>query len=640
MHKGLSLRVVVLSLVHLCALIGILSLLGISPLLYAFLALYLVGIFLDFREYYPVRRIFLNLLGILLSIYFLSQLSLDNLLEPLSNVLLLLLGIKGLERKGIRDLYQILLLSLFAVSLSTLYNLNITFLLILITQLFLGLTSLIFINLYKVEKDVPISTVQIKYFFYASGVLFVLIAVFSVPFFVLLPRSQFPIFGNISKKEGIKTGIAETVSLGKVGEIQEDNTVAFRVYGLKEGLKDLYWRVSVFDTYIANSWTASREKEVKPCPNEERNITYTVLLEPTYSNYLPLLDYPVNVYKAEGLDGRIYPISGYVFRSSKEISRPIRYVGVSSYSLACKDDPRDYVDVPKNLPLGIKKLAEELMQGTRTDEERIEKVVEHFSKGGYTYSLKLEKYEGDPLEYFLLVKKSGNCEYYASATALLLRLMGIPSRVVGGFKGGIWNNVGKYYIVTNSMAHVWVEAFVNGEWIRIDTTPPYTPQGLRKVSRLNLISDAIISFWHSNVVGFSLQKQIGILKSINKGVKLGLKKEFLTELVKKVIYISLVFSALYLAVITFKRLRKTPENVYINLLRILEKHLGSNVDPHKPSEVLKKLKSTPFRREVEYIVYLYQKSKYSPYRIYKDEVHTAYESLERVKKLIRTWNRS
>jgi hypothetical protein len=58
----------------------------------------------------------------------------------------------------------------------------------------------------------------------------------------------------LAGSEGLKTGIAKEVSLGKVGEIQQDNTLAFRVYGLSQGLKDLYWRVQVFDTYQDGRW--------------------------------------------------------------------------------------------------------------------------------------------------------------------------------------------------------------------------------------------------------------------------------------------------------------------------------------------------------------------------------------------------
>ena len=50
----------------------------------------------------------------------------------------------------------------------------------------------------------------------------------------------------------------------------------------------------------------------------------------------------------------------------------------------------------------------------------------------------------------------------------MLRVAGIPSRMVGGYRGGYYNEVGKYYLVPQKNAHVWVEAFVPQRgWIRL-----------------------------------------------------------------------------------------------------------------------------------------------------------------------------
>ena len=108
-------------LVRLTSLVGILSLWNVADTVYffVFVVLYLLGVPMDIKATYPVRRIFLNLFGVVLTLYFLSFLTLEDLLKPFSHVVLLLLSIKSLEEKKPRDLYQILLLSLFAVSIST-----------------------------------------------------------------------------------------------------------------------------------------------------------------------------------------------------------------------------------------------------------------------------------------------------------------------------------------------------------------------------------------------------------------------------------------------------------------------------------------------------------------------------------------
>ncbi len=638
--RSIRLRNLILLLVHTNAIVGIISLFGTTSFFWFFLFAYTIGIFLDFKRVYPIRRLILNTIGVMLSIYFLSQLSLENLVSPLSNTLLLLIAIKSLEKKEIRDLYQILLLSLFAVSLSTLHNLNITFLIVLLIELFLGLTSLIFINLYRNIGDQVVYIRDVAHFFRVSIVLFIFIAIFSVPFFIILPRSQSPIFSFLSKPDGLKSGISDSVSLGKVGEIQMDNTVAFRVYGLPVGLDTtrLYWRVSVFDRYTGKEWISTRDNKVEIHRGNEISFSYTIFLEPTFAKYLPLLDYPAGVTNLEGIEALVYTQEGNVFRLTRSVDKPIKYVGFSSYTLLHKDPPEHYLDVPKNIPNGILKLAQEISENTTTPEEKVKRVVDYFAKGGFSYSLRLEKYENDPLEYFLLVSKKGNCEYYASATALLLRIMGVPARVVGGYRGAIWNRLGNYYIVTNSMAHVWVEAFVNGNWIKIDTTPPYVPPGIGRVSWFSLLSDAVMSFWLSKVVGYSIEDQIGIITSFSKKLSIGFKKDTLLNTLKDVFLIILIASLLYITYIFLRGLRKTPTNAYYALVGVLKKEAKMRVEPDKPYELLKQLENTSLKVYADYIVNLYLRYKYSQYRVYKDEIQKAYESLAMVKRVIKRKN--
>ena len=65
----------------------------------------------------------------------------------------------------------------------------------------------------------------------------------------------------------------------------------------------------------------------------------------------------------------------------------------------------------------------------------------------------------DPVEDFLVNRKSGHCEYFASALALLLRSVDIRSRIVNGFKGGDWNDLTETLNVRQKHAHSWVEAY-------------------------------------------------------------------------------------------------------------------------------------------------------------------------------------
>ena len=76
-----------------------------------------------------------------------------------------------------------------------------------------------------------------------------------------------------------------------------------------------------------------------------------------------------------------------------------------------------------------------------------------------------------PLASFLLEKRAGHCEYFASALAVLARSRGIPARVINGFAGGEHDGAGTW-VVRRHHAHSWVEVYLQGQgWQPVDATP-------------------------------------------------------------------------------------------------------------------------------------------------------------------------
>src|SRR3954447_25042654 len=81
-----------------------------------------------------------------------------------------------------------------------------------------------------------------------------------------------------------------------------------------------------------------------------------------------------------------------------------------------------------------------------------------------------------PLDYFINVSHAGYCQHYAGAMALLLRMAGIPARVATGFTPGGYSTRHKAWIVRDTDAHAWVEAwFDQYGWVTLDPTPSATP---------------------------------------------------------------------------------------------------------------------------------------------------------------------
>jgi hypothetical protein len=80
------------------------------------------------------------------------------------------------------------------------------------------------------------------------------------------------------------------------------------------------------------------------------------------------------------------------------------------------------------------------------------------------------------VDEFIFDTKSGFCGHYAGSLTYLLRLAGIPARVVIGYQGGEYNVQSNYLLVSQYDAHAWVEAFLpNRGWIRVDPTAMVSP---------------------------------------------------------------------------------------------------------------------------------------------------------------------
>lgn len=118
------------------------------------------------------------------------------------------------------------------------------------------------------------------------------------------------------------------------------------------------------------------------------------------------------------------------------------------------------------------KLATEIFADCKTPADKIVAVQRHFASN-YRYGTEVEVLPMmDPVVYFLLHKPPAHCEYFASATALLLQMAGIPCRYVTGYAGAEYNTLGRYWVVRQRHAHAWVEAYLPNEgWVIVDSTP-------------------------------------------------------------------------------------------------------------------------------------------------------------------------
>src|SRR5207249_4077291 len=101
----------------------------------------------------------------------------------------------------------------------------------------------------------------------------------------------------------------------------------------------------------------------------------------------------------------------------------------------------------------------------------VNSALQFFRTQGFRYSLSPGEYSGNDLDEFLLRRRTGFCEHYAASFATLMRLAGIPARIVLGYLGGEYNDFGGFFLVRQADTHAWCEVwFPENGWTRIDPT--------------------------------------------------------------------------------------------------------------------------------------------------------------------------
>jgi hypothetical protein len=135
----------------------------------------------------------------------------------------------------------------------------------------------------------------------------------------------------------------------------------------------------------------------------------------------------------------------------------------------------------------------------------------------FRYTLEVPRAGAHPTEEFLFERRAGHCETFASAMALALRELGIPSRFVTGFAGGELGFLGRYLIVRGRDAHAWVEAWCGPErgWLTFDPTPPSGRPGVESVDlaqRFRQLGDGIELLYDRYILSFGQGDQMELIR--------------------------------------------------------------------------------------------------------------------------------
>ncbi len=354
------------------------------------------------------------------------------------------------------------------------------------------------------------------------------------------------------------TGFSEEVRLGQMGEILENDEVVMTVElydGQNNSLhpsEELHWRGVTLGRYENGRWfrfdtvAVNVDRQVFPALDSAEEIRQHVRLESTDSDVVFSLRPIYNAFlRGQAhlafniLDGTLYrsDSTGVPFSESSDgRPRSLEYAVISSKNenglqpnehFPVANQRRQLLSVPQSIRAQIDEIAQEALgpEQSASPLAKARALERYFlDSGKFFYTLRMRRVDRDidPVLDFLVNRKEGHCEYFASGLTLMLRSQGIPARLVNGFKGGDWNPLVRVITVRQKHAHSWVEALVgrndNGDpvWLTLDPTPAQErDEVVAQVSHLpaslRTLADAFRHGWTSWIVGFNQDRQARLL---------------------------------------------------------------------------------------------------------------------------------
>nr|MDP9122212.1 transglutaminaseTgpA domain-containing protein [Acidobacteriota bacterium] len=309
--------------------------------------------------------------------------------------------------------------------------------------------------------------------------------VLAVPLFALLPRVSAPFIVGRGAGSGAvleAAGFSDSVTLDAIGLIRNSRNVALRMVEERpDAERETRFKAATFDVYEGGSWRRSPKRQTLPRSQgirfrlgPDKPVRWAkIWLQPLHSRSLPM---PVEATLVEPHSPLLEIDQGGALSFPIDPLEVREYrVGLAAHPVllgmapGTPDDPT--LDLHGVTPR-IADLARRVV-GTGSAGQKAHRLESYLIRS-YAYTLDFAgRSAANPIEDFLFRYKSGQCEYFASSMVLMLRSEGVPARLVTGFLGGEYNPFEGYYIVRNSNAHAWVEAYLAGQgWQILDPTPP------------------------------------------------------------------------------------------------------------------------------------------------------------------------
>ncbi|MDY0006862.1 MAG: DUF3488 and transglutaminase-like domain-containing protein [Spongiibacteraceae bacterium] len=449
-------------------------------------------------------------------------------------LLTVMLGLKLLELRSLRDAMVVIFMGYFVVAGGFLVDQSIYVGVYLLVNVLLLTAALIALS----HPAGP----QHPFYLRRAGLLLVQALPIMVLLFVLFPRLSEPLWGVPKTSSSASTGISDHMTLNNISELVDSEEVAFRVHfaGPVPPANQLYWRGPVLWLTDGRRWDlVARDFTPRWLTVPGRHdslddpVQYALTLEPHNAHWIFALDLPAVVPSGMALtaDFQLLSKRKVIARQRYDLASHTRYVtgplSDEMYRLGLR--------LPAAANPRTRALAAQWAQLPAP--AIVDRAINYFRDQPFWYSRRPPPLGDHPVDEFLFTTRRGFCEHYAAAFVTLMRGAGVPARVVTGYQGGEVNPVSDYLIVRQSDAHAWAEVWLDGDgWVRVDPTAAIPPQRVeastdaqrfrstdaatlnldlgwaqRALAELRYRWDAVNDAWNQWILGYNHQRQKELL---------------------------------------------------------------------------------------------------------------------------------
>ena len=389
-----------------------------------------------------------------------------------SSLFIVGLGLKLLETKTQRDAYLVVFLAFFVALTQYLFSQSIPMAAYTLVAVILLIAAMIGLNsnaAFPLKARLGLSVAMVSQ---AVPLMIFL--------FIFFPRIQGPLWELPDDSQTAKSGLGDTLSPGSLNRLALSQETAFRVEfeGSLPPAKLRYWRGPVFWRTNGEKWTLLPTSPL--LSNHQVKFgggiyNYRVTLEPHHQRWVFALDLP------DSIPDEFIKTSDYQIVAKEDITERKQY-RVSSRTVyttgpLSNGEMKRALQLPPNTSERMKELVKGWQQEAATDKALAERALRFFSEEAFYYTLNPPLLNGNPVDKFLFETRRGFCEHFATSFVILMRIAGIPARVVTGYQGGQWNSVGGFLEVKQADAHAWAEVWLaESGWTRFDPTAAVAPE--------------------------------------------------------------------------------------------------------------------------------------------------------------------